>query len=222
MKNNEKIEKLIESSNAGKRKKKGIIAVIAIAACFLAAVMLFTDNFSGVVSWLKPTHISDQDVTVTNFTSTVGIAFSDGAYTDLNETFVSKSNLSNMKLKIIYNGESDAYIRVKLFESFCNSDGGLLPASTVNYVCESDWKYHTDGYYYYKKVVKGVQPDETDSEGKKATNKSINFIKTGSTLSNASNYGDSEGFKLVAIVEQVQPDRFEEFFGFEPNSLGIS
>lgn len=223
MKKNEKIEKLINSSEKNNHRRVITVLVIAVCALLLAAAMIIVGHFTGTLTWFSKTKSSaERDIRVTNFDATAMISVDAGkSYSALNRTFVSKANFDNLRLNINYTGESNAYIRVKLFESFCDQNMVEIVSSPVSYSTVSGWKYNeTDGYYYYNQIVKGVKEasdddtandtgDETGGDGGYL----LNFITGASVSSEEVQYTNTDGFKLVAIIEQVQPDRFEDFFG---------
>ena len=189
----------------GRRRRFTVISIACV--CVVLAVIL-TVGFA--FSWFAPASNADVNVYVTDFSTKTMFSISDGEYKALEDTDkVTVGTESTLKLRIDYKGRCSAYIRVQLFETFKNSNGSLYPATTVNYTLAPGW-VEKDGYYYYTEPVKPKGLEDTEI--------SVPFVTAASTDYNTT---DDNGvyFNLVALVEEVQPDRFNEFFGFEPENL---
>ncbi|MBE6574184.1 MAG: hypothetical protein E7652_07310 [Ruminococcaceae bacterium] len=210
MKKNSDIKREAQTFQKWKKKRKLTIILIAVLSLTLSLIV-------GVVvgySWFADANSSaKRDLKVTDFSASMQISINGSTgFEDLSDTLITKSDFSNLRLNINYTGESSAYIRVKLFESFYDSEGAYLAKSVVEYTTDSKWEFNpSDGYYYYKDIVSGATVD---------TPLTIEFVTGGANISTeAVAYSDTDGFKLNAIIEEVQPDRFNEFFGYEPEDI---
>ena len=47
----------------------------------------------------------------------------------------------------------DAYVRVAVVGNWYNTDGDIVKPWTPEFAVGADWKKHTDGFYYYTKVL---------------------------------------------------------------------
>lgn len=206
-----KINKEAEAVQKLNKKRKVIAIFITVCVLMLASVVLVGMGFT----WFRKSDSAvDVSHKVTDFSAAAKLSIDGGTtYTDhSNKTLIAKSNFANLRLNITYTGESDAYIRVKPFESFCDKDGKVLVKSDVSYTVDSKWVYNSaDGYYYYKDIVGGASSSSPLS---------INFITGGASVAQEKiTYESTDGFKMDLIIESVQPDRFKEFYGIEPESI---
>ena len=211
MNSNENVRKEALSFRKWKKRRRTTVLLIAICSIILSAALCVAVG----VSWFtKSESAADRDMKVTDFSAAAVMSINGGtSYSDhSNTTLIAKSNFANLRLNINYIGESDAYIRVKLFESFCDEDGVVITKSDVEYSVDSDWVFNeADGYYYYKEIAKGATEEAPLN---------IPFITGGASVpTEIREYSNTDGFKLDIIIEQVQPDRFAEFFGAEVGSV---
>lgn len=183
-----------------KKRREYAYIVIAVAVLLLSGIL-----FVGMaLSWFSPKQEADLSVVITNFSTETKYSISGSAYETLEaEDQLSVDSLDTLRLRLDYTGPSAAYIRVRLFESFKDSNGKLVSSLPINYNLGTDW-VEKDGYYYYKNIViQGADDKEP---------KQLNFV-SGATLAGTATAKNGVVFNLVAVVEAVQPDRFDEFFG---------
>ncbi|MBQ3183802.1 MAG: hypothetical protein IJB57_09060 [Clostridia bacterium] len=210
----------ISQKRAWRRHYSILIAAVVI---ILITVIL---TVGMALSWFAPEHDADLTVTTTDFETQTLYKLSSSAedFTDLTDDIVFNINdLDELQLKLKFTGPSSAYIRVQLFEYFYTLNGEtevMHPATEVTYSLGPDWVKIGD-YYYYKNVVTYTEVNEKDENGKtikKRNPTEIPFVASASTkYDNVTDSGIN--MKLVAVVESVQPDRFEEFFGADPELL---
>ncbi len=192
--------------------------VIILMSVILAVSMAF--------SWFAPEQDADLTVITTDFETQTLYKLSSSAdeFADLtDEVDFNINDLDELQLKIKFTGPSSAYIRVQLFENFYTLNGEtevMHPATDVTYTLGPDWVKIGD-YYYYKNVATYTEVNEKDESGKTVKKRNpteIPFVSSASTkYDNVTDSGIN--MKLVAVVEAVQPDRFEEFFGEDPDVL---
>lgn len=171
-------------------------------------------------SWFAPKKEADLTVTTTDFETETLYSFASSEFAPLTDKInFGIEQFNSLKLKIKFTGPSSAYIRVQLFENF-SKDSNMYPATPVSYTLSPDWVKIGD-YYYYKKIVTYTEVTETDENGKnvrKRVSTEIPFVTSASSSYNTTN-NSGVNMNLVAVVEAVQPDRFEEFFGADPELL---
>lgn len=197
--------------------------LIAAVVIILITVIL---SVGMALSWFAPEQDADLTVTTTDFeTQTLyKLSSSTEDFTDLTDDVGFNINdLDELQLKLKFTGPSSAYIRVQMFENFYTLNGEIEimhPATDVAYTLGPDWVKIGD-YYYYKKVVTYTEVNEKDENGKTVKKRNpteIPFVTSASTkYDNVTDSGIN--MKLVAVAEAVQPDRFEEFFGADPELL---
>lgn len=211
MNNNENVKKEAQSFRKWKKRRRITILMIAITSIILSAALCVAVGYSW---FIKSESAAERDMKVTDFSAAAVMSINGGtSYSDhSNTTLIAKSNFAKLRLNVNYIGESDAYIRVKLFESFCDKDGVVITKSDVVYSVSSDWVFNeSDGYYYYKKIANGATAENPLN---------IPFITGGASVpAEIREYLSTDGFKLDIIIEQVQPDRFADFFGAEVGSV---
>lgn len=207
---------------ARKKTRTKLYILLAVLAVMLAVVL----SFGYTASWFAPKSKVEVEAILTDIGAEMLYSYKTNAVTvKLNETdgrikintykSSSNNNYTNLNLSVDYKDKSSAYIRVKLFESFFTSDGVLLPAPAerIPYNLAEGWSYNEDdGFYYYDSIVSAPENEESIS---------IPFVITGTNEAlNDTVYDTSKYYmNLVAVIEEVQPDRFEDFFGFAPEKL---
>ena len=194
-----------QSPVKGVSKRRAAMFILIAGICIILSVFLVVGL---AFSWFQPPKDADVKVHITDFSAYTKIGLSNSTKERLADSHQIKvgstgANVGTLKLDIHYTGRSSAYIRVQLFESFKNSSGALYPATDVNYTLSSGWVEY-DGFYYYHLPV--APAGRTDTEI------SVPFVTGASTNYNTSDY-NGVYFNLVSVVEAVQPDRFDEFFG---------
>lgn len=211
---------------SGKTHRRGIIVAI-IAVTLVLAVIL---SVGTALSWFSPLSVvgSKTYALVTDFSATMLHSFDGTAYTELNRNDngnlayddISTSALSSLTLKVRYTGDSSAYLRVRMHDSFYDANGNMIPTSEIYYTVDSSiWELGEDGCYYTKEPISAYY-DATDTadypvtDGKYSANTvDINFATSVScTYTGGSGYGNNIYVNLVPIIESVQPDRYDEFF----------
>lgn len=192
-------------SNIKKRRRFYIIAVAAtviLLACVLTVGIAF--------SWFSPPVIGGSDSTVkaTDFSAQTLISTNGTDYNVLNAESKNKIAVgsTNVSLKIRYVGDSSAYLKVQLFDSWFKGSN-VVPTGDLTYTVDPEyWQYNeSDGCFYSINPISAyIESDKT------ASTFDIPFV----TKIESSGYTDSDVyFNLVSVVESVQPDRYDEFFG---------
>lgn len=207
--------------------KHRIVAVAVVALILVVSVVLL---FVGRgLSWFSPKPKADLTVKSTEHTTeTLYWNSTSSSYVALDDDInISIGKLSSLKLRIQYNGLSSAYIRVRLFESFkkgTTANGtttyASYPSTDVTYTLSNKWVKKGE-YYYYTDIVKYTERIETGPNNTDVTYKDptlIDFVTKASSSNNSTNAANVY-MNLVSVVETVQPDRFQEFFGFDPAEL---
>ncbi|MBR6513219.1 MAG: hypothetical protein IKT46_00145 [Clostridia bacterium] len=210
----------ISSSREFRRRYSILIAAIVV----ILMVVVFSIGMA--FSWFAPEQDADLTVITTDFeTQTLyKLSSSESDFTDLTDDVVFNIyDLDELQLKVKFTGPSSAYIRVQLFENFYTLSGDtevMHPATDVTYTLGDDWIKVGD-YYYYKNVVTYTEVNEKDENGKTVKKRNpteVPFVTSASTKYD-SDTTSGINMKLVAVVESVQPDRFKEFFGADPEWL---
>ena len=193
-------------SNIKKRRRIYIIAVAAVAV-ILACILTVGTAFS----WFSPPVVSGSDSTVkaTDFSAQTLISTNGTDYNVLNaesKNDISVADVSDVTMKIRYVGDSSAYLKVQLFDSWFK-DSVVVPTGDLTYTVDPEyWQYNeSDGCFYSINPISAyIESDKT------ASTFDIPFV----TKIESSGYTDSDVyFNLVSVVESVQPDRYDEFFG---------
>lgn len=226
------------SSNLSKRRSNSIVVIVTVVLIF--AIVLSV----GIgLSWFAPKTGSNMEVILSNFEAKIEYSINNSEFAELknvagNEIELNTEHLNTLKLQIKYTGPSSAYIRVQLFDSFysVSSDNSktLVATPDFSYILGEDW-VKIGNYYYYKNIATFTEneiivtdeiTDETNEiaeTGEITTKKEIIREPRIIDFVTATDYESSDSnasiVKLVAVVEAVQPDRFEEFFGVEPEVL---
>ncbi len=205
-----------------KHRRSGLL-MIGIAAVLLIAIL----SVGFALSWFAPRTEADITAKITDFSARTMISFDGENFEELTDTHEvnvgADGDIGDLRLNIEYEGKSSAYIRVQLFESFKQESGTLYPTTAVNYNLAEDWVYK-DGYYYYTKPIyvepAAAEAESTDESGAEVKEyKSIPFIIEKSSCTYNTAAQNNVYFNLVSVVEEVQPDRFYEFFGSEAEAV---
>ncbi len=212
-----KSESLDNSEVFGSRKESAKIgrhrfsSMIIVTSIIFILVIILSVGFA--FSWFAPRTEADLTVTTTFFETEAQYSIGSSEFAKLTDTVnIGVENFNSLNLRIKYTGPSSAYIRVQLFESF-NKDGVKYPATDINYNLSSNWVKIGD-YYYYKKVATYTEVTETDENGKNVRKRVPTEIPFVTGISSSYNATNNNGvyMNLVAVVEAVQPDRFQDFF----------
>lgn len=199
---------IVEIPAQRNNKRRFIFAVCVIMAWIVSCVLMVSTAFS----WFSPGQVADLSLKATDFSTLTHYSISGSNYKELGSNVnISVASLNSLKLRIVYNGYSSAYLRIRLFESFKDESGKVISTPSVSYELKDNWKKYGD--YYYCEDVVGLS---------KTLPVNVDFINK-ATLAEGSNVPNNSYFNLVAVVEAVQPDRFDEFFGVSYNTVfGIS
>ena len=220
------VESVDKDISIVKRHRAYSIVIVSLIVLILVTLIMVGMAFS----WFSPKQDADLTVLTTDFETEVQYSLSGSEFAKLTDSInMDAEALDTLGLKVKFTGPSSAYIRVQLFESFEKLSGydennapiyTMYPAPDVTYTLSPDWVKIGD-YYYYKKVVTYTEVTEKDENGKnvkKRVSTDIPFVTNAS--SQYDNVENSDVIvNLVAVVEAVQPDRFEEFFGSDPDVL---
>lgn len=201
-----------ESRPASKNHKRLIISSIISA---LAAIVF---GVGAIMAWIAYNTPVSETVIVENFEITPKTGNTNATWTAAggNPVQFNLDNTDNLKVSLQSSGNhGDAYIRVKVFESYydgTSASSNLLPSSMIDeivYSLGTNWVKGTDGYYYYTNVVK--RSDQV-----------IPFIIGVSSITLSNGVLESARgqiyCRLSIIVEAVQPDRAGAF-GFDTTLL---
>lgn len=215
-----------------KKRRRKYVLIISAVAVLLAAVLLVGTAFS----WFSPPSFNeaDADFTATDFTAKMLVSHNDGgSYETLNTnkteannrvyvvgtgTSTHKTDIEKKRLKINYKGDSSAYLKVTLYESWYYgakvANAQPIPDCKINYTLakynnEDFWVYNeSDGCFYSKKPVSAY----SSATGSAVNGIDIPFVSLMAADSSVTHSAVTY-FDLVAVIEQVQPDRYDEFFG---------
>lgn len=118
------------SRRAGGRKKP--------LTLFVALVLLLTLAVGGSLAWL----VSDDKVQNTMVPGNVPITIDE----EVNGT-------TKTSVKVINNGNIDAYIRVAVVANAVDENGNVTVGTAPTLNLGENWQPLSDGYYYYKGIV---------------------------------------------------------------------
>ena len=191
--NKQKNDNLIKEHN-NKRKIKSHLWVCSIV---FATFLLLLSVLGFTLAWFEPSDGVEQSVSVYDVGAEV--LYSDGALGVAEEPaeipdFISKSDLADTHLYVHNTRDSSSAVRVKLFYE-TRLDGVLVPDTTYTVIVDSDWDYNlSTGYYDYNGVLRSGETVDFVTSLTESSQKSVDT-------------------KIVALVECVQPDRKDDFFG---------
>ncbi len=214
-----------------KKRRLRYAIVISAVAIVVSVVMIVGSAFSWFVN---PTYNkSNSTVNATDFTATMYVSHNSGSsYEVLNtngtvannrvyvvgNTGAHATDIDKKKLKINYTGDSSAYLKVTLYESWyygsSTSSFAPIPDCRVDYTLakynnEDFWVFNEDDGCYYSKKPVSAYSNVTGSAAKGIDIPFVDKMVADSSIG----FSRYTYFDLVAIIETVQPDRFDEFFG---------
>ena len=193
------------------------IGSIIILSAIIIIVMVLVLFVGFAFSWFAPKQAANMSILVSSSEAEVQYIIDkegvDEQYSSLkgseNDISFAVDDIDDIVLSVKFIGPSSAYIRVQLFESFKTSSGNMYPTADLEYKLAKGWEKIGD-YYYYKDIVTNPNKDRAPIY--------IPFLEVDScSYSSATHNGVY--MNLVAITEAVQPDRFEDFFGADPDVL---
>ena len=188
-----------------------------------SAVVLLIALISGIVAvfaWFAANNSSQITVAVDDF-KVVPVIYQDSEWIEISDSAQATASSfdpfaasRSLVVSLKATGRGNSYIRVRTVESFYahNDRTSALPVSNVpvSYLFDTaNWKLHTDGYYYYKNII--TEPT--------AANSYIAFITGVDGPEPVQNKAGVIDCSVSFVVEAVQPDRFDEFFGTSYESV---
>ncbi len=204
-----------------RKRRLGYLIAVTVVAVVLAVVLVVGSAFS----WFAPPSFNKSDSTVraTDFSAQMLISFDGEEYNVLNnnsldkiivvgDTSDNKANLANVSLKVRYNGDSSAYVKVQLFDSWFKgselSSAAVIAKANLSYTLDTEyWKYDAENECFV--TLKPISAYiETEEESSTFDIPFVTSITCNDSYTDAYVY-----FNLVSVIESVQPDRYDEFFG---------
>lgn len=190
-----------------RKMNKTLIAVLSVVLAF--SLVLCATQF---YAWFRNFLTEENEADISNFLTQVQYSFNEtdwSTYSSEQPITVTAENLENLQVKVQYQGQSAAYLRMTVYGNFYNKNTGtvlpipdsfwsLVPASES----DSNWVISDDGYGYYKQRLE-QPPHGIDLE---------TFGVRAALPEDRSLYQEYEG-KLYIIVDAVQPDRYPAFWG---------
>lgn len=130
---------------------------------FVALVLLLTLAVGGSLAWL----VSDDDVTNSMVPGNVPITIDE----EVNGT-------TKTSVKVINNGNIDAYIRVAVVANAVDEKGNVIAGTSDDTINANDkWQKLSDGYYYYKgTVAPGNAVELLDKDNANFADREINIL----------------------------------------------
>lgn len=194
---------------------KSLHRPLMIVASISLAVLLFSVMFANpIIGWFKAHLQIDNPAEITNFVTAVSYTVDNSTTTPANGipyifAVNSKDTAVTIKAALSYQGKSAAYVRVSFCGNYYNKNTKTyLPmADNTEFVTVSnagEWIDGKDGYWYYPTMLENADELSVFSTMELKTNTAAY-----ATMSEKQEY---EG-ELYVIVDAVQPNRMEAFWG---------
>ncbi|MBQ3069842.1 MAG: hypothetical protein IJD01_07865 [Clostridia bacterium] len=209
------------------RKKRVLFSthMALMISALLSAVLLVTLMLSTpyVMSWFKNKLEVPQPARISNFVTQVEYYNADSAvWTDLDAgapIVLSPDAISSLKIRVTYQGFSQAYVRAKVFGSFKNKHTGtFLPQGEDLWTLGTNSKWvSSEGWLYYPEVLGSIGTSSSDTKILEEFTVSVNTA----SLDDASDHQEYLS-EVYILVDAVQPDRWQAHWGISTLPFTVS
>ncbi len=191
-----------------------------LSALLLIALMVSTPY---VMSWFKFKEDVPQPARISNFVTQTEYYNADtGVWTELEAGTpirLSPESISSLKVRVTYQGFSQAYLRATVFGSFKNKHTEtVLPQGDVLWTLGTNSKWvSSDGWLYYPEVLGSIGTSSSDTKILEEFTVSVNTASLGD-ISDHQEYLS----ELYILVDAVQPDRWQAHWGISTLPFTVS
>ncbi len=223
----------MNTKKRAKRNRKMYSTLFTVCLALLATISVFVATYQ-VEAWFKNFATASTDAVLTNFETKVKYAVDDNSWEQApagtsipivienGDVKLDVSRLSgvtavpnSLQIQVTYNGKSSAYLRASVKAVFQNKHTGtVLPALNLSFSGSDKWVTSGDYIYYTEKCGEEHDGTKTPDQYVKSHNLYVFTVSLGDSNPDISKYQDYKG-DLYIVVDTVQPDRYEAFWGLE-------